>query len=62
MKIKVYFTNGNAVVMEAEKVLFIMPPIAQENEELIQDVIRDGYTVVNLYAVSWVRKYEEPEE
>lgn len=59
MKIKVYFNNGNAVVLEAEKTVLLMMP---ETESSVIKLLNKGYTVINWSEVSWIRKYKEPEE
>lgn len=59
MKIKVYFNNGNAVVLEANKTVLLMMP---ETESSIIKLLNKGYTVINWSEVSWVRKYEEAED
>lgn len=59
MKIKVYFNNGNAVVLEANKTVLLMMP---ETENSIIKLLNKGYTVINWSEVSWVRKYEEAED
>ena len=59
MKIKVYFNNGNAVVLEAEKTVLLMMP---ETESSVIKLLNKGYTVINWSEVSWIRKHEEPEE
>lgn len=56
MKIKVYFTNGNAVVMDLDKTVFTHEVVG------IKPLLRAGQVVVNWDEVSWIRKYEEPEE
>lgn len=59
MKIKVYFNNGNAVVLEAEKTVLLMMP---ETESSVIKLLNKGYTVINWSEVSWIRKYEKPED
>ena len=59
MKIKVYFTNGNAVVLDTDKTVLLMMP---QYEDTILELLDKGYTVVNWSEVSWVRKYEETED
>ena len=59
MKIKVYFNNGNAVVLDTDKTVLVMIP---QNESTILELLDKGYTVINWSEVSWIRKYEKPED